>query len=134
MTISKSSSLTFFYHKVNMDEQVRKRERRRSFRIRIEVKTKIVVQLFGASSQYEFETVNMSESGMLLRSTKNKIHFNKQSILEVWITPQDSDRIFFIAKFIRSAPPNMFAIQVTEIDLSNSNKLRDLLESSAPSK
>ena len=95
------------------------RNRRRADRVSVKVVAKIFVQMIGSSSRYEYETDNISLSGLLLRSAKKEVQFNMQSILEVWLYPSDDIKIFFFAKYVRKADDHSFALKITDIDDKN---------------
>ena len=69
-------------------------EKRKSSRVSVEIRAKIIVKMIGSSLDYEYHTINISENGLLLKSSTKKIHFNKASILEVRLRPEDHPRFF----------------------------------------
>lgn len=104
-----------------------KKERRVKPRFKITVKAQIKAQLIGSDSKYEFVTKDISESGMLIQG-KFKTIFNKQSILEVWLMPDNCDEIFFYAKFVRDADKNCIGIKIIDIDKKNYLRYHEFIQ------
>jgi c-di-GMP-binding flagellar brake protein YcgR len=106
------------------------RNRRVKPRIKTQVEARIVVQLFGGSKKYEFQTRDISETGLLLSLTGNqKMVFNTSSLLEVWLYPDGHNAIYFLAKFVRFAEDNKsIGVRISDIDEKNRTSYYTFLE------
>ena len=103
------------------------RERRRAPRIKVRMRAKVLVQLFGSQTKYQFETIDISESGLLLESSEKKVFYNKSSILEIWLV-HDKREVYFTSKYIRKVNDQSFAVQISDIDPNNAKILQSILE------
>ncbi len=110
------------------DSADKSKDQRVKPRFKIQVHAHIKAQLIGSSSKYPFITDNISESGLLVNHPPGSRHaFNKDSILEVWVTNEHGDEIFFFAKYVRKASNNSFAIKIIDVDGANSKKYQDFI-------
>ena|GEM_PF-2604396 len=111
------------------DSAAKIRDKRVKPRFKIEVHAHIKAQLIGSSSKYPFITENISESGLLVNHPPGSRHaFNKHSILEVWVTNDQGDEIYFFAKYVRKANDHSFAIKIIDVDGANSKKYQDFID------
>lgn len=99
-------------------------ERRTSKRLNVKLKAKILVQMFGSGSRYEYVTENISLTGLLLKSQAKPVQYNEGTLLEVWLYPNEVDEIYFFAKFVRKADDYTFALKITDISEENQLLLR----------
>ncbi|HYX35872.1 MAG: PilZ domain-containing protein [Pseudobdellovibrionaceae bacterium] len=105
------------------------RDKRVKPRFKIQVHARIKAQLIGSSSKFPFVTENISESGLLVNHEPGSRHaFNKHSILEVWVSNDADEQIFFFAKYVRKASDTSFAIKIIDIDGMNSKKYQDFID------
>jgi len=112
-----------------MSESAKSRDKRVKPRFKIEVHARIKAQLIGSSSKYPFVTENISESGLLVHHEVLSRHaFNKHSILEVWVSNDSGEEIYFFAKYVRKASDTSFAIKIIDIDGTNSKKYQDFID------
>ncbi len=103
-------------------------EKRLNLRLKIQVKARVVAQLIGSSVKHEFMSDNISSAGLLLQHDPSVPHaFNHHSILEVWIDDDHSQSIYFLAKYIRKASENSFAIRIVDVDSKNEKLLAAFL-------
>jgi hypothetical protein len=106
------------------------RDKRVKPRFKIQVHAHIKAQLIGSSSKFPFVTENISESGLLVNHGPASRHaFNKHSILEVWVSNDSGEEIYFFAKYVRRASDTSFAIKIIDIDSANSKKYQDFIDS-----
>ncbi len=105
------------------------RDKRVKPRFKIQVHARIKAQLIGSSSKFPFVTENISESGLLVHHEPMSRHaFNKHSILEVWVSNDQGEEIYFFAKYVRKANDTSFAIKIIDIDGVNSKKYQDFID------
>lgn len=105
------------------------RDQRVKPRFNIQVHARIKAQLIGSSSKYPFITENMSESGLLVQhESVPRPSFNTHSILEVWLSTDTGEEIYFFAKYVRKASDTSFAIRIIDIDDPNSTKYQDFID------
>ena len=66
--------------------------------VRYKVNLRCQVKLFGSSDAINFNTIDMSESGISMITSKDIIPYNPSSILEITIPECD---VVLVAKFVR---------------------------------
>ena len=111
------------------DSAAKTRDKRVKPRFKIQVHARIKAQLIGSSSKFPFVTENISESGLLVNHEPVSRHaFNKHSILEVWVSNDAGEEIYFFAKYVRKASESSFAIKIIDIDGANSKKYQDFID------
>lgn len=93
-------------------------DRRIKPRFKISVKLRVQAQLIGSFNKFEFISIDISESGLLMKhASENLSSFNNLSILEVWLHPPNDEPIFFYAKFVRlSHDKQALAIRIADIE------------------
>lgn len=110
-------------------------ERRIKKRYSIKIKAKAILKLFGDSNIYALETVNLSESGLLLEFDQPVHHLNKSSILEITLLLENNaeapgfGNISFLAKFVRNASDTEIGVKIIDIDCSNSSIYQKFIKS-----
>ena len=104
-------------------------EKRLNLRFKIPIRARVIAQLIGSSVKFEFVSDNISSAGLLLQHDPVSQHsFNPHSILEVWIDDDADNQIYFLAKYIRKASENTFAIRIVDVDSKNEKLLTAFLD------
>ena len=109
------------------------KERRLKPRFKIRIHLKIQAQLIGSNYRYQFESEDLSETGLLIRYTGvDRVTFNELSIIETWLYPPDIEPIFFYAKFVRyQADDQCLAIRIIDIDAEEFRRYQDFIIANA---
>ena len=104
------------------------KDNRVSARFNLNVQIKIMAQLIGSSSKFEFLTETISTSGLTIQHEAGLQHaFNANTILEVWIESDHHELIYFFAKYIRKASDTAFTISIVDLDSKNEKLLSDFI-------
>ena len=108
-------------------------EKRLNLRFKVLLKAEVFAQLLGSSARYEFLSESISASGLVVRHAPGLQHaFNSHSILEVWLKVNPEQSIYFLAKYIRKASEDSFAMQIVDLDRKNQKLLVAFLDTLTP--
>ncbi len=108
-------------------------DKRLNLRFKLALDVPVTAQLLGSSAKYEFRSESISASGLLVRHVPGLQHaFNSHSILEVWMQTSPEQSIYFLAKYIRKASEDSFAMQIVDLDRKNQRLLVSYLENLTP--
>ena len=102
---------------------------RRSARVWPPIPITARLRLFGAKDEFEFDVVNLSETGLLVRGTEGlTYHFNRFTLFEVSLI-ETASGIFVhcIAKFVRMHDESSMAVTITDVDDQNAGNFKDLI-------
>ena len=106
-------------------------EKRIADRFTVEVDALLYAGAIGTGAQYEFRTVNISETGMLIRSSTKVLHLNSSSILEVYLYPDSNKKekpIFLFVRWRRQQDEYSIGVQIADVDDENTRRYAAFIE------
>ena len=117
------------------------RENRRYGRVIIEGGLRVSMRSIGSEASYNMETRNVSDTGFFLRFEKpGRFPFTPSSVMEVWLTLEEGNTIFFNGKMTRVVHPEEavlletepgIAIRIIQIEKDEENVLREFIRKKA---
>lgn len=111
-------------------------EKRIAERFTVTVDALVRAGTIGTGAQHDFHTVNISETGMLLRCDQKVLHLNASSILELYLYPDNDKKenpIFLFVRWVRQQDEFSIGVQIADVDDDNTRRYAAFLENAKKS-
>ena len=119
------------------------KDNRKVFRVKLEKPLKVVMGSIGADVKYDLVTNDISPNGFFLDfEAPGRFPFNPSSIMEVWLSLDGGDQVFFNGKMARVVYPATdgedkgrpgIAIRIVQINNEEEKKLLNFIEAKGSS-
>lgn len=119
------------------------KDNRKVFRVKLEKPLKVVMGSIGADVKYDLVTNDISPNGFFLDfEAPGRFPFNPSSIMEVWLSLDGGDQVFFNGKMARVVYPATdgedkgrpgIAIRIVQINDEEEKKLLNFIEAKGSS-